>query len=81
MTSRRFKEQDSGEGLEGRSEKAGVERWQDTSRTPKSLKTSGYQRLGVGASVDGRAARKEKASDSNASHGTVAQNGRKTAMP
>jgi hypothetical protein len=54
-------------------------RLQDTRRTPFRLKTIGFPRLHMGASVDERAARKEKASNINASDGTRRLSGQKSA--
>ena len=50
---------------------------QDTSRTPKHMKTSCFQVFGAGALVGARAARKEKSSNFNALGGTSARFGTK----
>jgi len=58
--------------LAGGEEKCLKKRLQDTRRTPFRRKTVGFPWLHMGASVDERAARKEKASNFNASNGTIA---------
>lgn len=54
-------------------------RLQDTRRTPFRLKIVDFPWLHTGASVDERAARKEKASNINASNGTMLHFLRKSA--
>lgn len=56
-------------------------RLQDTSRTPLRRKTIGFSWLHTGASVDERAARKEKSSNINVSDGTMRLSGQKSAKP
>ncbi len=53
---------------------------QDTSRTPIRRKAEAFPWLHAGASVDGRAARKEKTSNFKEDHGTLALTGRKAAL-
>jgi hypothetical protein len=62
-------------------EKCPKKRWQDTSRTPFRRKTVGFLMANMGAPVDERAARKEKASKNNAPNGTIAGLGRKATRP
>lgn len=62
-------------------EKCLKKRLQDTRRTPFRRKTLCFPSLHMGASVDERAARKEKASNINAFHGTMRPSGRKSAKP
>jgi hypothetical protein len=50
---------------------------QDTSRTPKPPQSCSFALVFAGASVGGRAARKQKAPDLAISDGTVVQNLRK----
>ncbi|MBU0557546.1 MAG: hypothetical protein KKD64_05065 [Alphaproteobacteria bacterium] len=56
-------------------------RLQDTRRTPFRLKIVDFPWLHMGASVDERAARKEKASNFNVSDGTMRLYGWKSARP
>jgi hypothetical protein len=56
-------------------------RLQDTRRTPFRRKTVCFPWLHMGASVDERAARKEKTSNINASDGTMRLSGQKSARP
>ncbi len=53
---------------------------QDTSRTPVRRKADAIPGLHVGASVDARAARKEKSSNFKEDRGTLALIGRKAAL-
>jgi len=65
-------------GRAGKSRKKGR---QDRKRTPNSLKAYVFQRIGAGASVGERAARKKKASNFKAPNGTMRHFRRKAARP
>jgi len=56
-------------------------RLQDTRRTPFRRKIVDFPWLHMGASVDERAARKEKASNINAPDGTMRLSGQESARP
>ena len=60
-------------------EKCLKKRLQDTRRTPFCRKIADFPWLHMGASVDERAARKENASNINASDGTRRLSGQKSA--
>ena len=62
-------------------EKCLTKRLQDTRRTPFRRKIVDFLSLHMGASVDERAARKEKASKINASDGTKRRYGENSARP